>query len=242
MYRWFDTAVILHDSVFINKYIDFEEALSNGRGYRFLWEFGVKQDPKIWFQNEDEVQIIREFINTDNTDNLVQDLLHYHKRKDLWVGCFGAMSVIHYEYLITINKRFPLSNLLDSITNRDNRKSFERIFACLCQYVNAGIDISLNNNINDYPIGAGFNKPICVYIGQLYYQRNLHKLSSIENLQEIERCQKIYNSMRNGTRESLFGNIFYYCHWGRNLADTRSYMRNDPRYVNLPLIKIWSGR
>jgi hypothetical protein len=239
---WVDTAVILHDSVFVNKYIDFEAALTNGRGYRFLWEFGIKQDSRYLVLSKDEIRIMKSFINTDNTDNLVQDLLHYHSRKELWVGCFGAMSVINYEYLITINNLFPLSNLLAVITNRDYRKSFERVFACLCQYVNAGMDNSLHNISYDGPIGTRFNKPLHGYIGQLNYHCNLPKSPGVELRRQIELCRQIHNSMHNGTKESLLGNIFYYCYWGKTLHETNKLMNTDKRYIHLPLIKIWSGR
>lgn len=132
-YGWFDNAVILHDSVFINKPIDFLKSLKNGGGlgYIFLWEFEVKQDKLFMEHHHDEVRLIRRF-GSSALD--VDGVLDFHTRKDEWKGCFGAMSVVQLEYLKKVNKIFRLSNLLDGIAGRFNRMSFERIIACLFQY------------------------------------------------------------------------------------------------------------
>lgn len=129
-YGWFDNAVILHDSVFINKPIDFLKSLENvgGLGYIFLWEFEVKQDKLFMEHHHDEVRLIRRFGSS------ALDVLDFHSHKEEWKGCFGAMSVIQLEYLKKVNKIFRLSNLLDGIAGRFNRMSFERIIACLFQY------------------------------------------------------------------------------------------------------------
>jgi len=166
-YGWFDTAVILHDSVFINKYIDFEEALSNGRGYRFLWEFGVKQDSLYMSHRVDEVKLLRRLGTCD-----VDKLLEFHRGNE-WIGCFGAMSVVTLTYLKKVNLLFPLENLLDGIVGRFNRMSFERIVACIFQYIDKSATIrcektvslddgrSLFGNIFKYcKFGISFNNAI----------------------------------------------------------------------------------
>lgn len=126
-YGWFNTAVILHDSVFINKYIDF--TANNTLGYRFLWEFDIKQDNDYMQHHNDEVKLMKRF-NTSETDKM----LEFHRSKHAWAGCFGAMSVVTLDYLKKVNLLFPLSNLIDGIVGRFNRMSFERIIACIFQY------------------------------------------------------------------------------------------------------------
>jgi methyltransferase-like protein len=113
--HFFDTAVILHDSVFINRYIDF-----NVDKYKLIWDFEPDLKP-----DEDESDMIKIFDNPE--------LNAFYENKSLWKGCFGAMSIITYDFLQLVNNKYDLSKLLHRITNRNNRCSFERVIACLLQ-------------------------------------------------------------------------------------------------------------
>lgn len=113
--KLFDIAVIIHDSVFINKYIDF-----NVDKYKFIWEFEHN-----WDQISDETIMINLFNDTE--------LLEFYNNKKLWKGCFGGMSIITHEYLTYINSKYDISKLLDYVLTRYNRCSFERVIACLLQ-------------------------------------------------------------------------------------------------------------
>lgn len=116
--KLFDIAVIIHDSVFINSYIDFSV-----EKYKLIWCFEHGSD-----QIEDETNMLKLF----NDDKL----LEFHQNKSLWKGCFGGMSVIKYDFLETINNKYNLSLLLDKVITRYNRCSFERVIACLLQIEN----------------------------------------------------------------------------------------------------------
>ncbi len=129
--KLFHTAVIIQDSVFINKYIDFE----NIKKYKIIWEF--EHD---WDQIDDEIKMIKSFEDAE--------LLNFYENKNLWKGCFGGMCVISHEYLTQINNKYNLSKLLDKILNRYNRCSFERVIACLLQ-INER-ENSLLGNIHSY--------------------------------------------------------------------------------------------
>jgi hypothetical protein len=113
--KLFDTAVILHDSVFINKYIDM--SVDN---YKFIWDF-----EHYWDQIEDETIMIKSFNDPE--------LLAFYENKHLWKGCFGGMSIITHDYLKFINSKYKISILLDFVLTRVNRCSFERVIACLLQ-------------------------------------------------------------------------------------------------------------
>ena len=146
--KLFKTAVILHDSVFINKYIDF--TVDN---YKFLWHFGHR-----WDQIDDETRMINKFNDLE--------LMNFYKNKNLWQGCFGGMSVIKHEYLVEINNKYNISILLDCVLNRFNRMSFERVIGCLLQknskkksflgniakYCKWGIKYENKNKFNHLPI------------------------------------------------------------------------------------------
>lgn len=149
--KFCDMAVILHDSTFINRHIDF-----NTDTFTILWNF----EHSGWDQHEDVRQILSIF-----QDN---DLLEFHKQEHLWTGCFGGMSLITHDYLSSINEKYNFSLLLDKILNRYNRMSFERIIAVLLQkekncqaislfgiihnYCQWGLPYSQKHNVNHLPI------------------------------------------------------------------------------------------
>jgi hypothetical protein len=111
----FDTAVIIHDSVFFNRLIDL-----NVNTYKIIWEFEHIAD-----QIEDETRMINVFND--------KDLLNFYQNKHLWKGCFGGMTIIKHDYLKEINNKYDISKLLNCVLNRYNRCSFERVIACLLQ-------------------------------------------------------------------------------------------------------------
>jgi hypothetical protein len=111
----FDTAVIIHDSVFINKTVDL--TVTN---YKLIWEFEHQ-----WDQVSDETEMINAFGD--------KDLLNFYKNKTLWKGCFGGMVMITHDYLKMVNSHYDISKLLDYVLTRYNRCSFERVIGCLLQ-------------------------------------------------------------------------------------------------------------
>ena len=152
-YKISDIAIILHDSVFINEYIDFNIEFIDNYKYKFIWYFHHGSD-----QISDETYMIKLFNDPD--------LLNFYNNKKLWQGCFGAMTIISHDYLTFINQKYDISILLDKILNRYNRCSFERVFACLLQknhkmdslfgnihwYCKWGITFDQKDKYNDLPL------------------------------------------------------------------------------------------
>ena len=130
--KLFDTAVIIHDSVFINKYIDFSV-----NKYKLIWTF-----KHYWDQIDNESQMLHLFNDKDLFYN-------FYIHKPLWVGCFGSMSIITHDYLTFINNKYDISKLLGYVFNRFTRCSFERVIAVLLQY-NAEKEEPLLGDIFDY--------------------------------------------------------------------------------------------
>jgi hypothetical protein len=114
-HKLFDTAVILHDSVFIQQKLDFTVDT-----YKIIWSFEHIAD-----QIQDETKMIELFNDPE--------LLKFYKNKSLWKGCFGGMTIITHEYLTYINRKYDLSKLLNVVLTRFNRCSFERVLATLLQ-------------------------------------------------------------------------------------------------------------
>jgi len=129
--KLFDIAVILHDSMFINKHIDFQCI-----NYKFLWEFEHN-----WDQPIDEKRIIEVLDNHE-------DLMSFYDDKTKWKGCFGAASIIKHDYLLSINEKYNISKLLDVVLTRYNRMSFERVIGCLLMMESN--EESLLGNIHKY--------------------------------------------------------------------------------------------
>ena len=139
-FKFFETAVIIHDTVFINSKIEF-----NINKFMFLWDF--EHD---WDQIPGETKLIKSF-----NDN---ELTKFYENKSLWKGCFGAMSIIQYDYLKFVNDKYNLDLLIPHITSRCNRCSFERVIACLLLKNCKNDKLSLFGNIHKYcPWGINFN-------------------------------------------------------------------------------------
>lgn len=137
--KLFDSAIILHDSVFINSHLDL--SVNN---YKILWDF--EHD---WDQVHDEINMINVF-----NDN---ELLQFYENKHLWKGCFGGMTIITHEYLSHINSKYDFSKLLPYVLNRHNRCSFERVIACLLQ-INDKLEVMFGNIHSYAPFGISFEQ------------------------------------------------------------------------------------
>ena len=129
-----DYAVIIQDSMFIKKYIEF------GSSVKFLWHFNADND------NSYE---IRHMINLLNYN---KELIDFYNNKSLWNGCFGSCVIVNYDIIEKIDKKYNFFNLLNVITNPQFSMGFERLFALLIIYetkMNKD-SCSLLGNIFDY--------------------------------------------------------------------------------------------
>jgi len=120
----FEKAIIIHDSIFIQRYIDFTEAANEP--CRFLWTFPHYFDEQI-------VDAITEVCSSLRQASYFMN--RYHD-KNAWSGCFGAMSIIQWDFLDHINQTEDLfANWLPRITTRHYRHALERcISVVLTQY------------------------------------------------------------------------------------------------------------
>ena len=135
----FDTAVIIHDSVFIQSKINFE--LSEHENVRFLWSFRHHWDDEIFSHINDLC------IKLLKSEELI-DLFH---KKHLWSGCFGVMSVIKWRFIDKINKEHLLfDNILPYINVRVQRCSIERIFGMLAYLNDPNIQTEHFGDIHAY--------------------------------------------------------------------------------------------
>jgi hypothetical protein len=138
-YKFFKKTFIIHDSVFINKYIDINSFI-NYNNIKFIWYFTHHWDNELG-----EIEIINRIDNNKN----IKD---FYNKKDEWYGCFGLQTIIDYNFLENIVIKYNIFNLLDYIKTRQIRMDFERIFGLICFYENNNLinDISLYGKIHHY--------------------------------------------------------------------------------------------
>jgi hypothetical protein len=125
-YRFFKNAVILHDSVFFHKRIQFEKLR------------GVKVLP-FWHFNRDQEEIPR----TLHLTNILNQHKYTIQKKvtlddnvlgmnyDKWYGCFGVQSYIQLDFLTFLAKKYDLFQLVKVVKCRLDRCCLERIFGIL---------------------------------------------------------------------------------------------------------------
>jgi len=123
-HKWFNQAVILHDSAFINKKIDFHV-----NSYNFLWEFTMHRADKPHMERP----LIKALKNNEGLSELYES--------GQWKGCFGVMMVVNHSLLKEIDKQYDLSRLLPLIKNREDRMALERVIACLFQTKGAAVSM-----------------------------------------------------------------------------------------------------
>jgi hypothetical protein len=123
--KFFDNAVILHDSVFFHKRVCFEKLL------------GLKVIP-LWFFYPDTE-------NVDNTLRISNHLFNSFAIKDKislnnsiitlphskWYGCFGGQSFINHSFLTFLENKYKITNMISAIHCRKDRCSLERILGSI---------------------------------------------------------------------------------------------------------------
>jgi hypothetical protein len=114
---WFDTAVILHDSVFIQAPVKFNKP------NRYLWHFSTHRHDNIL----GETECILKLQNNEL-------LLNLYNSKDKWNGCFGVMSIVTYTMIHDIQMKYNFFILLDTVISRTHRMMLERVFAVILTY------------------------------------------------------------------------------------------------------------
>ena len=124
-YKWFDNAIIIHDSVFIHKRIPFEV-------------FKCPVLP-LWHHPKDKE-------NINNVVRIVGRLKNTHKlyskiydRNDIIFGlnnekynvCFGCQCFINLRFLERLELKYKITNLVNAIHCRTDRCSLERVMGLL---------------------------------------------------------------------------------------------------------------
>lgn len=131
--RLWKKAVFIHDSVFINTRIN-AMAVDD---VKFLWYF-----PNHLARLEQTPQFLRQL---QRGDELVAK---YASGTLDWVGCFGGMSVIDWQFLDKLVQKYNIFTLLSTITTREHRMNWERVFGLVC--CQTKLDLATNPSMFGY--------------------------------------------------------------------------------------------
>jgi hypothetical protein len=137
-HKWFQKAIIIHDSVFIRSHIDFQAC----GPIRFIWHIETKGcDDVEW-----ETELLKK---------IGGPYLDVYENKEAWKGCFGVMAVIDHDFLVKIADTFKV---IGEIKSRRHRSCMERILAVICFHHNPGFisQPSVMGDIHAYPLGWGY--------------------------------------------------------------------------------------
>jgi hypothetical protein len=124
--KWFDNAVILHDSVFFHKRIPFNKITEP---IIPLWHFKYDKEnlPNL-------LRIARGLKNNYNIiqrlTNSIDNVLSMNSNHD-FVCCFGVQSYINHSFLSIVENKYGFTNLVHYIKNRSDRCAMERIMGLL---------------------------------------------------------------------------------------------------------------
>jgi hypothetical protein len=137
--HFFEKAVIIHDSVFIQAPVDF----SSVKNIKPLWTFNGK-----YIEN----YLIERLMLSKLKNN--EGLLELHSNTKSWNGCFGVMSVVSYDFIKLLNDKYNLFSIMSLIDSRMKRCCLERIFGIICQSTLITVESDsyspIFGNINDF--------------------------------------------------------------------------------------------
>ena len=126
-HKWFDNAIILHDSVFFHKRILFEKIIEKKMNILPFWHF----EP----DKEDLQNTLRISSGLNNSHILQKKIINNDTILCLnhlkWYGCFGGQCFIKHDFLKHIEHKYKLSNLIQFIKCRRDRCCFERILGSI---------------------------------------------------------------------------------------------------------------
>jgi hypothetical protein len=145
-YKFFKNAIIIHDSVFIHKRINFEKL--DGINVLPLWFFNPDKE-----NIENTKRIMRYLKSYRYLENrITNDTIILGLSRDIWFGCFGVQSYINLNFLEKIEQIYGITNLIAGVKCRPDRCCLERIFGCIFFIENPKItnQKSLLGNIMTY--------------------------------------------------------------------------------------------
>lgn len=141
--KWFNNAVIIHDSLFFHKHIPFEKIKLPVIP---LWHHPYDKDNlynllriSYYLKNNHNIQKI---LSGDSRNMMLSNKNNFNL-------CFGGQCFINHNFLLILERKYNISNLVNAIKCRLDRMGLERILGILfnIEYSNKSKPISLCGEI-----------------------------------------------------------------------------------------------
>lgn len=123
-HKFFENAVIMHDSVFIHKRINFDNL--RGKKVLPLWHFHSDNE-----NINNSIKISSVLLNSHILQDKLRDEIKIGLPQDNWYGCFGVQAYINHDFLLHIENKYKITNMVYSVLNRPDRCCLERIMGCI---------------------------------------------------------------------------------------------------------------
>jgi len=161
--KCFDNAIIIHDSVFFHKRINFEYLIGKTKVLS-LWHFNLDKENssntvRIASQLQNNSSLLRGFTPTSMNLNL-------KKNK----ACFGCQCFINLKFLLSLESKYTITKLLTFVRNRLDRCSLERILGIIFETESANQKVRIDSIFGNIFKHPHFNK--YKYLNYLYDRTN----------------------------------------------------------------------
>jgi hypothetical protein len=123
--KFFDNAIIIHDSVFFHRRINFD-VLKNVSVLPMWFFYADKENIENAMRISSVLQNRYDLQSKLTLNNPVLGLKHLK-----WYGCFGCQSYIKHDFLLAIENKYQISKMINVVQNRKDRCSLERIFGII---------------------------------------------------------------------------------------------------------------
>lgn len=146
LHKYFDTAIILHDSMHLNKPLEniglvldikFVRHFTNHViHWSTLTEPKTDYNQKYGIKTHDDliIHLLKKVLSEKNLPFLDFCLERYPKKRT-WVGCYGIQTIITHDFLKELQEKTNILDFTVIATNRRSRCAMESIFALACHYL-----------------------------------------------------------------------------------------------------------
>jgi hypothetical protein len=123
--KFFDNAIIIHDSVFFHTRINFEKLIT----FKVVPFWYFHSDIEYLSNTIDIISTLTnsfELRNKLTLNNKVLGLDNFN-----WFGCFGSQSFINRNFLIYLENKYKITNMINIVKCRKDRCCLERVFGVI---------------------------------------------------------------------------------------------------------------
>jgi hypothetical protein len=125
--KFFDNAIIIHDSVFFHKRVNFEILILQNISVLPLWYFHAdKENLENTLRISNVLNNKWEIQKKITLNDVVLGMKHLK-----WYGCFGCQSFINRNFLLAIESKYNISKMIHTVQKRKDRCCLERILGAI---------------------------------------------------------------------------------------------------------------